>query len=281
VRKLVIPTGIDRLVQQAVSQVLQEEYEPRFSTFSYGFRPNCSAHQAIAQAQEYIAQGYKWVVDIDLEKFFDRVNHDRLMSRLATDIKDKRVLKLIRSFLNAGVIEHGVKIPTAEGTPQGGPLSPLLSNIVLDELDRELERRGHRFVRYADDCNIYVRSQRAGLRVMQSLQDFIENRLRLKANERKSAVDRPQRRKFLGYSFYIWRGEVKRRIAPQSLERMKRQIRELTRRKRTQRFREIIESLNQCLRGWLNYYGHCQTPSVLEALDSWIRRRLRSLIWRQ
>ena len=204
VRKLGIPTVLDRFIQQAVMQVLQRQWNPTFSQYSYGFRPRRSAHHAVAQAQQYIAQGYGWVIDLDLEKFFDRVNHDKLMGQIAKRVEDKRLLKLIRAFLNAGVMENGLVSPSVEGTPQGGPLSPLLSNLVLDELDRELENRGHRFVRYADDCNIYVRSERAGQRVMESISHFITQKLKLKVNEAKSAVARPQERKFLGFSFTAW-----------------------------------------------------------------------------
>src|SRR5262249_5530785 len=213
VRKLGIPTVLDRFIQQAVMQVLQKRWDPTFSEHSYGFRPGRSAHQAVAQAQQYIAEGYNWTVDFDLEKFFDRVNHDKLMGRIAQRVEDKRLLKLIRAFLNAGVMENGLVSPSVEGTPQGGPLSPLLSNLVLDELDRELERRGHRFVRYADDSNVYVRSERAGQRVMESISRFITQKLKLKVNEAKSAVARPERRKFLGFSFTAG-PEVKRVIAP-------------------------------------------------------------------
>src|SRR3989454_6804224 len=228
VRKLGIPTALDRFVQQAVMQVLQKQWDRTFSDSSYGFRPGRSTHQAVAQAQRYIAAGYGWVVDLDLEKFFDRVNHDKLMGRIAKRVRDKRLLKLIRAFLNAGVMENGLVSPSVEGTPQGGPLSPLLSNLVLDELDRELERREHRFVRYADDCNIYVRSERAGKRVMQSVTGFLRRRLKLKVNETKSAVARPQDRKFLGFSFTGGR-EPKMRIPPPALPRGKQRIRELTR----------------------------------------------------
>src|SRR5271157_1786371 len=218
VRKLGIPCVLDRFIQQAVMQVLQRRWDRTFSDHSYGFRPGRSAHRAVAQAQQYIAEGHGWCVDLDLEKFFDRVNHDKLMGRIANRIEDKRLLKLIRAFLNAGVMENGLVSPSVEGTPQGGPLSPLLSNLVLDELDRELERRGHRFVRYADDCNIYVRSERAGQRVMQSVTSFLRRRLKLKVNEAKSAVARPQERKFLGYSM-TWRREPKLKIAQPSIER--------------------------------------------------------------
>src|SRR4051795_11672881 len=220
VRKLGIPSVLDRFIQQAVMQVLQRRWDRTFSDHSYGFRPGRSAHQAVAQAQQYIAEGYGWCVDLDLEKFFDRVNHDKLMSQIAKRIEDKRLLKLIRAFLNAGVMENGLVSPSVEGTPQGGPLSPLLSNLVLDELDQELERRGHRFVRYADDCNIYVRSERAGQRVMESITRFITQKLKLKVNEAKSAVARPQERKFLGFSFTAG-PEVKRMIAPKALDRFK------------------------------------------------------------
>src|SRR5205807_2045020 len=217
VRKLGIPTVLDRFIQQAVMQVLQKRWDSTFSDHSYGFRPGRSAHQAVAQAQQYIAAGYGWVIDLDLEKFFDRVNHDQLMGQIAKRIEDKRLLKLIRAFLNAGVMENGLVSPSGEGTPQGGPLSPLLSNLVLDELDRELERRGHRYLRYADDCNIYVRSQRAGQRVMEGITRFITRQLKLKVNETKSAVARPQERKFLGFSFSTG-PEIKRMIAPKALE---------------------------------------------------------------
>ncbi len=279
-RKLGIPTVLDRLIQQAVLQVLQGCWDPTFSEHSYGFRPRRSAHQAVAQAQRYIAEGFGWVVDIDLEKFFDRVNHDRLMARIASREGDKRLLKLIRAFLNAGVMENGLVRPTDEGTPQGGPLSPLLSNLVLDELDRELERRGHRFVRYADDCNIYVRSERAGHRVMESVTRFITRKLKLKVNESKSAVARPKERQLQGFTFTGGR-KPKRRIAPKAAVRFRKRVRELTRRTRGVSFRRMIDELSIYVRGWRGYFGFCQTPSVLEHLDSWIRRRLRSVIWKQ
>jgi len=280
VRKLGIPTVVDRLIQQAILQVLEPIWEPTFSERSYGFRPNRSAHQAVEQAQAYIAGGRSWVVDLDLEKFFDRVNHDRLMAALAERITDKRLLRLLRAYLNAGVMENGVVTPSEEGTPQGGPLSPLLSNIVLDELDKELERRGHAFVRYADDCNIYVKSEKAGQRVMGSVSDFITRRLRLKVNQNKSAVDRPGRRKFLGFSFTSGK-EPKRRIAPKALERFKDKLRELTRRTRGIDARSMVEQVSIYLQGWIGYFGFCQTPSVLGELDSWIRRRLRAVAWKQ
>src|SRR5499426_785175 len=280
VRKLGIPTALDRFIQQAVMQVLQRQWDPAFSDSSYGFRPGRSTHQAVAQAQQYIAAGYGWVVDLDLEKFFDRVNHDKLMGQIAKRVRDKRLLKLIRAFLNAGVMENGLVSPSVEGTPQGGPLSPLLSNIVLDELDRELERRGHRFVRYADDCNIYVRSERAGQRVMDSVTRVITQRLKLKVNENKSAVTRPQERKFLGFSF-TGEKEPRRRIAPKAIARFKERIRELTHRTRGVSIEKMAEDVARYLRGWTSYFGKCQTPSVLEELEKWLRRRLRSAMWKQ
>src|SRR6516225_6836369 len=280
VRKLGIPTVLDRLVQQAVMQVLQRRWHPTFSQHSYGFRPRRSAHQAVAQAQHYIAQGNGWVVDIDLEKFFDRVNHDKLMGQVAKRVEDKRVLKLIRAFLNAGVMENGLVSPSVEGTPQGGPLSPLLSNLVLDELDRELERRGHRYLRYADDCNIYVRSQRAGQRVMEGITRFITHKLKLKVNEAKSAVARPQERKILGFSFSTG-PEVKRMIALKALERFKHRIREVTRRAKGVSMETTIAELAPYLRGWRSYFGFCETPEVLICLTRWVRLRLRAAMWRQ
>jgi RNA-directed DNA polymerase len=280
VRQLGIPTVLDRFIQQGVLQVLQKCWDRTFSEHSYGFRPGRSAHQAVAQAQQYISEGRHWVVDLDLEKFFDRVHHDRLLARLAQRVRDKRMLKLIRAFLNAGVMEKGLVSPTTEGTPQGGPLSPLLSNIVLDELDRELERRGHWFVRYADDCNIYVRSERAGRRVMESITGFITEKLKLKVNQAKSAVARPGARKFLGFSFTSGK-EPRRRIAPAALERCKERVRDLTRRTRTVGLENMVKELAKYLTGWKGYFGYCQTPSVLEDLDSWIRRRLRCVAWKQ
>ena len=280
VRKLGIPTVLDRFIQQAVLHVLQGRWDRTFSEHSFGFRPGRSAHQAVAQAQKYIAEGNRWVVDIDLEKFFDRVNHDLLMGRVAKRVADKRLLKLLRSFLNAGVMENGLVGPTDEGTPQGGPLSPLLSNLVLDDLDKELERRGHRFARYADDCNIYVRSKRAGERVMASITDFLTRRLKLRVNGEKSAVARPWERKFLGFSFTNHR-QPKRRIAPQALLRFKERVRELTRRTSGRSIRSMVTTLSSYLLGWRGYFGFCETPSVLTGLDSWIQRRLRGVIWKQ
>jgi RNA-directed DNA polymerase len=271
---------LDRFVQQAVMQVLQKRWDRTFSDHSYGFRPGRSAHQAVAQAQQYIAEGYGWCVDLDLEKFFDRVNHDKLMGRIAKRVEDKRLLKLIRVFLNAGVMENGLVSPSVEGTPQGGPLSPLLSNLVLDELDRELERRGHRFARYADDCNIYVRSERAGQRVMESITRFITQTLKLKVNEAKSAVARPQERKFLGFSFTAG-PEVKRTIAPKALGRFKGRVREITCRAKGASIEATVKELAPYMRGWRAYFGFCETPEVLTSLTGWVRRRLRCALWRQ
>ena len=279
IRKLGVPCVVDRLIQQAMLQVLQERWDPTFSEHSYGFRPGRSAHQAVAQAQRYVAEGYNVVVDLDLEKFFDRVNHDSLMARVAERVADKRVLKLIRAFLNAGVMENGLVSPVEEGTPQGGPLSPLLSNLVLDDLDKELERRGLHFCRYADDCNIYVRSQRAGERVMASVSRFLTDKLRLKVNEAKSAVARPEERSFLGFS--ISNDGSERRIAPKALAKLKARIREITCRTRGRSLPQVVEKLAPYLIGWRSYFGFCQTPRVLTTLEAWIRRRLRMYLWRQ
>jgi RNA-directed DNA polymerase len=280
VRKLGIPTVLDRFIQQAVMQVLQRKWDRTFSEYSYGFRPGHSAHQAVEQAQEYIAAGYRWVVDLDLEKFFDRVNHDKLMAKIAERMSDKRLLKLIRTFLRAGVMEGGLVSPVDEGTPQGGPLSPLLSNIVLDEFDRELERRGLRFARYADDCNVYVGSRRAGERVMESITRFLTTKLKLKVNQQKSAVARPGERKFLGFSFTN-AGVSKRRIAPKAVDRFKERVRELTSRTRGVSMDRMAEELARYFRGWIGYFGRCETPTVLLSLEEWSRRRLRSAIWKQ
>jgi RNA-directed DNA polymerase len=279
IRKLGIPTVVDRFVQQAILQVLQGRWDPTFSDHSYGFRPGRTAHQAVAQAQKYIAEGYTVVVDMDLEKFFDRVNHDILMSRVARRETDKRLLGIIRAFLNAGIMEGGLVSPSREGTPQGGPLSPILSNLLLDDLDKELEKRGHRFVRYADDSNIYVKTERSGQRVMESVEKYLARKLKLKVNREKSAVGSPKERKFLGFSFF---GDDKprRKISAKSLKQFKQRTRELTRRTRGVSISRMIDDLAPYLRGWVGYYGRCQTPSTLRDLDSWIRRRLRCVIWR-
>src|SRR3984885_5938762 len=279
-RKLGIPTVLDRLIQQAVMQVLQGSWDRAFSESSYGFRPGRSAHQAVARAQQHIAAGHRWVVDLDLEKFFDRVNHDKLMGQVARRVKDRRLLRLIRGWLTAGVLESGLVEPTEEGTPQGGPLSPLLSNLALDQLDRELERRGHRFVRYADDCNIYVRSQRAGQRLMRGPTRLLEGKLKLKVNREKSAVARPWERKFLGFSFTS--GTMpKRRIAPKAVLRFQARIRVLTRRTRGISLEKMVRDVSRSLQGWQGYFGFCQTPTVLARFNKWIRRRIRSAACKQ
>src|SRR5215468_8456564 len=278
-RSLGIPTVLDRFIQQAVMQVLQAGWDRTFSEASFGFRPGRSAHQAVQRAQEYIASGHSYVVDIDLEKFFDRVNHDILMGLVAKRVTDKRLLKLVRGFLTTGVLEGGLVSPTEEGTPQGGPLSPLLSNLMLDVLDKELEKHGHCFVRYADDCNIYVCSQKAGERVMEGIERFLAKRLKLKVNKAKSAVAKPSVRKFLGFSF-TGGNEPRRRIAPQALARFKARVRELTR-TRGRSLAQIVKELSIYLIGWRGYFGFCQTPSVLRALEEWIRRRLRAVAWKQ
>jgi len=280
-RMLGIPTVIDRLLQQALHQVLSPLFEPHFSASSYGFRPQRSAHQAVLKARQYVREGRRWVVDIDLEKFFDRVNHDILMSRLARRIKDKRVLRLIRGYLQAGMMSNGLTTARREGTPQGGPLSPLLSNILLDELDKELERRGHKFCRYADDSNVYVQSRSAGERVLKSLTMFLERRLQLKVNAEKSAVARPWDRKFLGYSFTTQR-EARLKVAPTSVQRLKEKLREIFRRGRGRNLSRVIEEeITPLLRGWTNYFRLAEVKGIFEELDSWIRRKLRGLIWRR
>jgi RNA-directed DNA polymerase len=280
-RMLGIPTVVDRLIQQALQQVLSPLFEPSFSESSYGFRRQRSAQQAVLKAREYVRAGRRWVVDIDLEKFFDRVNHDVLMSRLARRIKDKRVLRLIRRYLQAGIMSNGLATVRREGTPQGGPLSPLLSNILLDELDKELERRGHKFCRYADDSNIYVQSRSAGVRVMKSISRFLERRLRLQVNAEKSAVARPWERKFLGYSL-TWHREARLRVAAVSVQRLKAKLREIFRRGRGRNLGKLIEAeLTPLLRGWMNYFRLAEVKGVFDELDSWIRRKLRCLIWRQ
>jgi RNA-directed DNA polymerase len=281
VRLLGIPNVLDRFLQQAMAQVLTPLFEPTFSPHSYGFRPGRSAHDAVKQAQEYVQAGYEWAVDIDLEKFFDRVNHDMLMARVARVVKDKRVLKLIRAYLNSGVMVEGVVIDTEEGTPQGGPLSPLLSNVMLDDLDKELEKRGHRFVRYADDCNIYVKTRRAGERVMESVKAFLEKKLKLKVNPKKSKVDRASRLKILGFSFFKRNGEVLIRIAQRSKERFAEKLRRLTKRTRSGKLEDVIQDINRYTMGWMGYYRLANTPSVYEELDSWIRRRLRQMVWKR
>jgi len=280
VRLLGIPASLDRLLQQALSLILTPIFDPGFSESSYGFRKDRSAHDAIRAAQGFIREGYKWVVDMDLAQFFDRVNHDILMARVARKVLDKRILRLIRRYLESGVMLNGVKVRTEEGTPQGGPLSPLLANILLDDLDKELEKRGHRFARYADDCNIYVQSKRAGERVMQSVREIVENRLKLKVNEAKSAVDRPWRRKFLGFSFLAGK-EARIRLAPKTVKRFKDRIRELTSRSRSMTMVERIKRLNDYLVGWFGYFGRAQTKSIFGELDEWLRRRLRQILWKQ
>ena len=280
-RELGIPTVVDRVVQQAVLQVLQPLLDPTFSTSSHGFRPGRSAHGAVLQAQRYVQEGRQIVVDVDLSKFFDRVNHDVLMGRLAKRIGDKRLLRLIRRFLEAGVMLNGVVMERHEGTPQGGPLSPLLANFLLDEVDKALERRGHAFVRYADDCNVYVRSMKAGERVMAGLRQLYE-RLRLKVNEDKSAVARATTRKFLGFALWIAKGPtVRRRVAPQAMTTMKDRVRELTRRSVGRSLDDVIRELRSYLLGWKGYFRLAETPSAFRDLDGWIRRRLRALIVKQ
>ncbi len=281
VRQLGIPTVLDRLIQQAIAQVLTPKFERVFSAHSFGFRPGRSAHQAVQKSQEYILQGYDWVVDIDLEKFFDRVNHDMLMARVARVVKDKRVLKLIRAYLESGVMLNGVVLETEEGTPQGGPLSPLLSNIMLDDLDKELEKRGHKFVRYADDCNIYVRTETAGARVMESVKKYLEKKLKLKVNPKKSKVERATRVKFLGFSFFKRKGAVLIRLANRTKERFMEKLRNLTRRTRSGKLEDIVSEVNRYIVGWTAYYRLAATPSVFEELDEWVRRRLRQMLWKR
>lgn len=280
VRLLGIPTVTDRFIQQAIAQVLTPLFDPTFSEHSYGFRPNRRGHDAVRKARGYISEGYRWVIDMDLEKFFDKVNHDKLMGILASRIQDRLVLKLIRKYLKAGIMINGVVYDAEEGTPQGGPLSPLLSNILLDKLDKELERRGHKFVRYADDCNIYMKSKKAGERVMNSITCFIEQKLKLKVNREKSAVDRPWKRKFLGFSFTVNK-IPKVRIANESIKRLKAKIRELTSRSKPIPMEVRIEKLNQYLTGWCGYFALADTPSKFKEFDEWIRRRLRMIEWKQ
>jgi len=280
-RNLGVPVVLDRFIEQALMQVLQGEWDPTFSEWSYGFRPGRSAHQAVAQAQTYIREGYAWVADLDLEKFFDRVNHDVLLNRVRARVQDRRVMRLIHRFLKAGVFTlEGVVEPTVEGTPQGSPLSPLLANLLLDDLDKELEKRGHRFVRYADDGNIYVRSRRSGERVMASVTRFLERRLKLKVNQAKSAVDRPSNRKFLGFTFT--RGRVPRRkVSGKAVLAFKAKVRELTCRTRGRTLSQVVVELRRYILGWRGYFGFAEVTSLLLDLDKWIRRRLRSYHWKQ
>lgn len=281
IRLLGIPTVPDRLIQQAMHQVLSPMFDREFSEDSYGFRPGRNAHQAVLKAKSYQHQGKRWVVDMDLAKFFDEVNHDILMSRLSRKIKDKRMLSLIRAYLEAGVMTGGITISTSKGTPQGGPISPLLSNIMLDDLDKELERRGHNFCRYADDCNIYVASKKAGERVLKSITGFVETRLKLKVNREKSAVARPWTRKFLGYSFTAHK-QCRIRVPSQSVEKFRKHLRELFRMGRGRNLSRFIkEELNPTLRGWIDYYRLAETKGFAEELDQWVRRRLRLILWRQ
>ena len=281
VRLLGIPTALDRLIQQALAQVLSQLFDPTFSESSYGFRPKRSAHQAVRKAQAFIQEGRRFVVDMDLAQFFDRVNHDILMARVARKVKDKRVLKLLRAYLEAGVMANGVCVRSEEGTPQGGPISPLLANILLDDLDKELEARGHTFCRYADDCNIYVRSRRSGERVKESVTRFLTDRLKLQVNEAKSAVDRPWKRKFLGFSFTNRKANPQIRVAGPSIERAKSRIRQLTWRWKGQSMTRTMADLNAFLRGWGNYFALTDAPRPLSDLDEWVRRRLRAILWHQ
>jgi len=280
VRTLGIPTVLDRMIQQAILQILTPIFDPTFSDGSYGFRPRRGPLDAVRRAKAHMAAGHRWVVDTDLEKFFDRVNHDVLMARLARRVKDKRVLLLIRRFLQAGMMEGGLASPRTEGTPQGGPLSPLLSNVLLDDLDKELERRGHRFVRYADDCNVYVRSKAAGERVMVSLERYLREKLRLRINRDKSAVARPWDRKFLGYSVTVHR-EAKLKVASESVKRLKAKLRDILRPGRGRSLVRVCDQLAPLIRGWVGYYRLAEVKGVFEALDRWLRRRLRSIVWRQ
>jgi group II intron reverse transcriptase/maturase len=277
VRELGIPTVLDRLIQQALLQVLTPVFDPEFSESSYGFRPKRGAHDALRQAKKYVAEGRSWVVDIDLETFFDRVNHDKLMMRVARRVQDSRVLRLIRSYLEAGVMKDGVCVRRDDGTPQGGPLSPLLANIMLDDLDRFLEKRGHRFCRYADDCNVYVRSKRAGERVKEAMTRFLTTELSLGVNQAKSGVDEARKRTFLGYSFYTG---SKLRIASKSIKRFKRKVRELTKRNMSISLSKRLAMVSQYARGWMSYFRLTETPSVLRELDGWIRHRVRACIWK-
>jgi len=279
-RMLGIPTVLDRFIQQAMLQVLSPVYDPTFSPNSYGFRPGRSAHQAVRQSKQYIAQGYDWVVDMDLEKCFDRINHDVLMGRLAKRISDKRILRVIRRYLQAGIMVQGIVQERNEGTPQGGPLSPLLSNVLLDELDKELDRRGHKYCRYADDCNIYVKSERAGRRVLDSIERFLTMKLRLKINHSKTAVAKPQQRQFLGFSFTSGR-ELKIKLSTKAEKSLHYRVKQITRRSRGVSLERVITDLNEYLKGWLGYFRLMETPSTLRDLDSWIRRRLRCFMMKR
>lgn len=280
-RQLGIPTVLDRFIQQAITQALTPIFEPQFSPFSFGYRPNKSAHMAVITAKQNIMAGFEYAVDIDLEKFFDRVNHDKLMARVARKVKDKRVLLLIRKYLNCGVMQNGAVIATLEGTPQGGPLSPLLANIMLDDLDHELEKRGHPFVRYADDMTIFVKSPRAGERVMESMRKYIQIKLHLKVNEGKSAVRKVWQSKILGFSFYRKDGIVKIRIAKQALKKCKSRIRKITRRTRHGLIQDIVKETNVYITGWTGYFHLADTRSVFIALDGWLRHRLRQIVWKR
>lgn len=280
VRLLGIPTVIDRLIQQAIAQIINPIFDREFSDSSFGFRPRRSAHMALKQSQKYINEGYKYVVDMDLEKFFDNVNHDLLMHLVSLKIKDKRVLKLIRKYLNSGIMLKGMLVKTEEGAPQGGPLSPLLSNILLDELDKELERRGHKFCRYADDCNIYIKSLRAGERVLESITRFLKHKLKLKVNKEKSAVSSPTKRKFLGYSFYYYKGKARLRVHPRSFKKLKTKIRKATNRNVSMNFKHRLKKLKEIIVGWINYFKLADMKSKLKQLDEWTRRRLRACIWK-
>lgn len=281
IRLLGIPTVLDRMIQQAIAQELSKIYEPTFSNSSYGFRPKRQAKMAILKAKEYINEGNRWVVDLDLEKFFDKVNHDILMQRLSRKMKDRRVLRLIRKYLESGIMVEGLKVSSKEGTPQGGPLSPLLSNIMLDEIDKELEARGHRFCRFADDCNIYVKSKKAGIRVMQSMTRLLEGKLKLKVNREKSKVDLVTRRKFLGFSFYFDRNGVQVRIHEKSYSRFKEKIREVTNRNKGISIDYRLKRLNEITVGWINYFSIAKAKTRIKNLEEWIRRRLRACIWKQ
>jgi len=280
-RQLGIPTVLDRLIQQAIYQILSPIFEPTFSESSYGFRPKRSAHQAVQQAKGYQIEGRRWVVDMDLAKFFDEVNHDILMSKIAKKVKDKKLLLLIRRYLQAGIMNNGMVSARDKGTPQGGPLSPLLSNIVLDELDKELQRRGHAFCRYADDCNVYVKSEKAGQRVFESISKYVEDKLKLKVNRKKSAVARPHQRKFLGYSF-TWHKQPRLRVPKESISKVRGRLKTIFRSGRGRSLQQIItEELNPVIRGWINYFRLAEVKTFAEELDGWIRRRLRLVLWKQ